>query len=440
MEPREKKEKRERQMQYCVKTIEGFQKGEYDTRLKDVYVDERFVEKQKLRYIRAMKQYVQFFSDGEVGIFSAPGRTEVCGNHTDHQHGKILAAPIHLDVLAVAGVNGGDTVEFVSEGYDKITISIADLEMREEEVGQTAGLVRGVLKGLKDRGYAVGGFNAYTTSDVLIGSGLSSSAAFENAVGAIVSGLFNDNAIDAGTLAQVSQFAENVYFKKPCGLMDQMASAVGGFIYVDFQNPVSPSVEKLEVDFEKHGYSICIVDTKGSHVDLTDDYASIPLEMKKVAGYFHKEVLRDCNEEEVYAQLAKLREVAGDRAVLRAIHFFREERNVENAVQALQNGDINTFLSIIKASGNSSFQYLQNVYTTRDVHSQNVSVALAYSETLLSGGYGVCRVHGGGFAGTIQAFVKNEFVETYKTAIESVFGEGACHVLKIRKYGSIAVL
>lgn len=321
-----------------------------------------------------------------------------------------------------------------------ISIDINDLEIRESETGDTASLVRGVLKGLKERGYKIGGFNAYTTSEVLIGSGLSSSAAFENVVGAIVSGLFNDNKIDAITLAQTSKFAENVYFKKPCGLMDQMASSVGGLIYVDFKNPEKPIVNKLDVDFEKYGYSICIVDTKGSHVDLTDDYAMIPLEMKKVANYFGKEVLRDCDATQFYLHLPEIRKVAGDRATLRAFHFFKEERHVENAVDALKKDDVGAFLSIIKNSGNSSFKYLQNVYTNRDVQNQNVSVALAFSGALLLEQYGVSRVHGGGFAGTIQAFVKNDFVNNYKKFVEAVFGDNSCHVLKIRKQGSIKVI
>ena len=423
-----------------VKAVENFKKGIYDNLLQDIYVDEKLIVPQRKRYINAIKEYEILFCQDDINIFSAPGRTEVCGNHTDHQHGKVLAASINLDIIAIASTNNSNVVKVVSSGYDMISIDVNDLDIRENETGDTASLVRGVLKGLKDRGYKIGGFNAYTTSEVLIGSGLSSSAAFENVIGVIVSGLFNDNKIDSVTLAQVSKFAENVYFKKPCGLMDQMASSVGGLIYVDFKNPEVPIVNKLDVEFEKYGYSICIVDTKGSHVDLTDDYAMIPLEMKKVANYFGKEVLRDCDATQFYLHLPEIRKVAGDRATLRAFHFFKEERHVENAVAALKKDDIATFLSIIKNSGNSSFKYLQNVYTNRDVQNQNVSVALAFSGALLLEQYGVSRVHGGGFAGTIQAFVKNDFVDNYKKFVEAVFGDNSCHVLKIRKQGSIKVI
>ena len=423
-----------------VKAVENFKKGIYDNLLQDIYVDEKLIVHQRKRYINAIKEYEILFCQDDINIFSAPGRTEVCGNHTDHQHGKVLAASINLDIIAIASTNNSNVVKVVSSGYDMISIDVNHLDIRENETGDTASLVRGVLKGLKDRGYKIGGFNAYTTSEVLIGSGLSSSAAFENVIGAIVSGLFNDNKIDSVTLAQVSKFAENVYFKKPCGLMDQMASSVGGLIYVDFKNPEVPIVNKLDVEFEKYGYSICIVDTKGSHVDLTDDYAMIPLEMKKVANYFGKEVLRDCDATQFYLHLPEIRKVAGDRATLRAFHFFKEERHVENAVAALKKDDIATFLSIIKNSGNSSFKYLQNVYTNRDVQNQNVSVALAFSGALLLEQYGVSRVHGGGFAGTIQAFVKNDFVDNYKKFVEAVFGDNSCHVLKIRKQGSIKVI
>lgn len=411
----------------------------YDALLEDIYVDKSLVDYHRERYIKAIKQYETLFCQDEISVFSAPGRSEVCGNHTDHQHGKVLATSINLDTIAVVAKNNSNVIKLVSDGYDMATIDIDDLEIRENEAGNTESLIRGVLKGLKDRGYAIGGFNAYTTSDVLVGSGLSSSAAFENVIGTIISGLFNDMSIDPVVIAQVSQFAENVYFKKPCGLMDQMACSVGGMINIDFKDPEKPIVNKIDVDFEKHNYSLCIVDTKGSHVDLTDDYAMIPLEMKKVANYFGKEVLRECDSNEFFLNLAEIRKEVGDRAVLRAFHFFREEKNVDTAVEALKNDDFDTFLKVIKKSGNSSFKYLQNVYASRDIQNQNVSIALALSGELLQK-YGVCRVHGGGFAGTIQAFVYNDFVETYRDFIDSVFGKNSCHILKVRKHGSIQVI
>ena len=273
----------------------------------------------------------------------------------------------------------------------------------------------------------------------LVGAGLSSSAAFEVVVGTIISGLYNDMKINSVEIAQISQYAENVFFKKPCGLMDQMACSVGGMVNIDFKDPTKPIVKKVPTEFEKYDYSLCIVDTKGDHVDLTDDYAMIPSEMKKVANFLGEDYLRDCDSNEFYIRLDEIREAVGDRPVLRAIHFFNEEHNVKNAVSSLENGKFVEFLDAIRKSGNSSFKYLQNVYTTRDIQHQNISVALALSESLLRN-YGVCRVHGGGFAGTIQAFVKNDFVGNYKEFINKIFGENSCHVLKVRKYGGIKVM
>lgn len=422
-----------------VTALENFKNKEYDNLLKDIYVDDSVLDYQRLRYIQAIMQYETLFCQDNISIFSAPGRSEVCGNHTDHQHGKVLATSINLDTIGIAAKNNSNIVRVVSNGYDMITIDVNDLEIREDEAGCTEGLVRGVLRGIKDRGYELGGFNAYTTSDVLIGSGLSSSAAFENTIGTIVSGLFNDMKIDPITIAQISQFAENVYFKKPCGLMDQMACSVGGMINIDFKNPEKPIVNKIDVDFEKYNYSLCIVDTKGSHVDLTDDYTMIPLEMKKVANYFGKEVLRDCDSTKFYLHLNQIRKFAGDRATLRAFHFFKEQQNVDDAVAALRHDDFDEFLAVIKKSGNSSFKYLQNVYASRDIQHQNISIALALSGGLLLH-YGVARVHGGGFAGTIQAFVHNDFVDNYKGFIDSVFGENSCRILKVRNHGSIKVI
>lgn len=419
--------------------LENLKSKKYDSLLKDIYIDESMLDYQRLRYIQAIMQYETLFYQDEISVFSAPGRSEVCGNHTDHQHGKVLATSINIDIIGVAAKNNSNIVKIVSNGYDIITIDINDLSIREDEAGCTESLVRGVLRGVKDRGYELGGFNAYTTSDVLIGSGLSSSAAFENVIGTIISGLFNNMKIDPVIIAQISQFAENVYFKKPCGLMDQMACSVGGMINIDFETPEKPIVNKIDVDFEKYNYSLCIVDTKGSHVDLTDDYAMIPLEMTKVANCFGKEVLRDCDFTKFYLHLHQIRKAAGDRATLRAFHFFKEQQNVDDAVAALKQDNFDEFLAVIKKSGNSSFKYLQNVYTNRDIQHQNISLALAISEELLLH-YGVARVHGGGFAGTIQAFVHNDFVDNYKGFIDSVFGENSCRIFKVRNHGSIKVI
>lgn len=422
-----------------ITLIENLKNGTYDKLINDIYVDKSLVEYQKERYTKAIKSFLSYFNADEINIFSAPGRSEVCGNHTDHQHGMVLATAINLDTIAVVEKNNEHKINLISEGYDMVSVNTDDLEVNPQEVGTSSSLIRGVLAGLLKKGYKTGGFNAYVTSDVLVGAGLSSSAAFENIIGVIISGLFNDMSINSIEIAQCSQFAENVYFDKPCGLMDQMACSVGGMINIDFKDPRDPVVKKIDIDFEKHNYSLCIVDTKGSHVDLTGDYASIPEDMKRVANFFDKEYLRECSVQEFYNSLAKLREKVSDRAILRSIHFFREEENVQNAVLLLEKDDFDSFLSIIKRSGDSSFKFLQNIYSNKDTEHQGLSLAIAVSEGLLKS-YGVCRVHGGGFAGTIQAFVCNDFVMEYKRALDSVFGKDACHILKVRDKGAIKVV
>ena len=300
-------------------------------------------------------------------------------------------------------------------------------------------MIRGVLYRYQELGYHIGGFDAYMTSDVLQGSGLSSSAAFEVMVGTILSGLYNDMSINPVEIAQIGQYSENVYFNKPCGLMDQCACSVGSLIHIDFQDKMNPMVERINVDFSEFKHSLCIVDVHASHADLTDDYASIPTEMKKVAAFFHKEVLRDVDPEEFYKHLPEVRQAVNDRAVLRTMHLFEENKRVQKIVKALNQKDFETFKQVIQASGESSFKYLQNIYSNHDVAHQAVSIALGLSESILKG-HGVCRVHGGGFAGTIQAFVEDDYVDTYKQEIEKYFGQDSCHVLKVRKYGGIKVL
>ena len=435
-------------MRNIVQIMDELRAGNCKDLLLDIYVDESLISYQEARYINAMEEYVNLFGEQDVEVYSAAGRSEVGGNHTDHQHGMVLATSLNLDAIAVVNKNDDGAIRIVSSikaGDDykemKIEVSANDIEKREDEEGTSNALVRGVLDGLKKRGYEIGGFNAYITSDVFVGSGLSSSAAFEVIVGTIIDGLYNDMKISMVEIAQVGQYAENVYFGKPSGLMDQMACAVGGLIHIDFEDPTKPVVNKVDVDFEEHSYSLCIVDTKGSHDDLTDEYAAIPIEMKPIAQHFGKEFLRDVDREEFYAELPVLREKAGDRAVLRALHFFLDNERVGNQVKALNNGEFDTFLRMIKESGDSSYKYLQNIYSVKNVHVQNVSIALAVSEHILEHEKaGVCRVHGGGFAGTIQAFVKNDFVPTYREAMDKIFGEGSCHVLKVRKYGGMKVM
>lgn len=421
------------------KLMKEFEEGKYQKLLKDIYVDENVLEYQKERYIKALENFETLYGEKEIEIYSAPGRSEVGGNHTDHQYGKVLATSINLDAIAIVAKTEDETVTIKSEGYEKFEVHLSSLEPKEGEEGTSESLTRGVASRLKEEGYEIGGFEAYITSDVLNGAGMSSSAAFEVLLGNIFSGLYNDMKIDEVLIAQVGQYAENVFFGKPCGLMDQMASAVGGLINIDFEDPKNPIVKQVDVDFETYGHSLCIVDTKGSHADLTDDYAAIPEEMKKVANFFDEDVLRKVDKNEFYLNLPKIREILGDRAVLRAMHLFEENKRVDEQVKALEDGDFETFKKLIKASGDSSFKYLQNVYSNHELQNQSMSIGLAISDVAL-GDKGVSRVHGGGFAGTIQAFVPNDIVGMYKETIENVFGEGACHILKVRKYGGIKVL
>ena len=424
-------------MKSTVELKKQFLNSEFDSLLTDIYLDDSKIEYQKNRYVKAIEKFEALFGEAEVEIYSAPGRSEVSGNHTDHQHGEVLAASINLDAIAIVKKN--DVVRVVSDNYDMITISLDDIAKKDEEEGTTISLIKGVLAGLKDRGNVIGGFDAYITSDVLIGAGLSSSAAFETVIGTIVSGLYNDMKVSAVDIAIIGQYAENVYFGKPCGLMDQMACSVGSLVHIDFADKENPIIDPVNVDFDKFGYSLCITDTKGSHADLTHEYAAVPQEMKEVATVLGKEVLHGTTLEDLLNNSDEIRDKAGDRAFLRAVHFVTENVRVQMAVSALRAKDFNKFLKMIKASGDSSYKYLQNVYTKQDVVHQNVSVALAVSDTIL-GNKGVCRVHGGGFAGTIQAFVKNDTVKEYKETLDSVFGEGACAVLKVRKYGGMKVL
>ena len=418
--------------------VEELNNKKYDELLNDIYVDTNLLDYQRERYVKAINKYVSLYGDTDVEIYSAPGRSEVGGNHTDHQHGCVLAAAVNLDAIAVVG-RVDNKIKVLSDNFDIAPINLEDLEIKKAEEGTSEALIRGVCARLKELGYNVGGFNAFITSDVLMGAGLSSSAAFETIIGTIISGLYNDMTIDPVVIAQVGQYAENVYFGKPCGLMDQCASSVGSLINIDFNDVAKPIVNKVDVNFSKFGHSLCIVDTKGSHADLTDEYAAIPMEMKKVANYFGKEFLREVDEEDFFNDIAGARKACQDRAVLRAIHLFEENKRVDQEVKALNNSDFETFKKVVKESGDSSYKFLQNVYANCDVQNQSVSIGLAMSEKII-GRNGVCRVHGGGFAGTIQAFVKDEFVTAYKTEIERVFGKGSCHVLKVRKYGGKKVI
>jgi len=369
-------------------------------------------------------------------LFSAPGRTEIGGNHTDHQHGCVLAAAVNLEITAQVTLINERFIRVSSEGYPPVEVSLDDLTFREEERNTTLALVRGIAAAFVARGCTLHGFEATVTSTVLPGSGLSSSAAFEILLGTIMNELFNGGHFSPAEIAMIGQWAENVYFGKPCGLMDQMASAVGGMVYIDFADPKNPVVEKLDFDFISSGHVLCILDSGASHADLTDNYAAIPVELNRISNYFGQSVLRDVPEERFWAELPRLRELAGDRGVLRAIHFYEENRRAGQEAQALRDGDFNRFLTLVRQSGQSSWMYLQNVIPAGAVAHQEMGVALALCHRLL-GDRGAFRVHGGGFAGTVQAFVPTDLLSRFKSETEAVLGEGSCHVLSIRPEGGI---
>lgn len=420
--------------------INALKNGDFNANLKAVYVTDDAVKSQIPRYVETLNDFGELYGwDRDVSIMSAPGRTEVCGNHTDHNNGKVLAASINLDAIAVVSKADGDTIRVKSKGHRMNVVDLNDLTPDESKFGDSTALVQGVAAGIKNLGYNIGAFDACTTSDVMGGSGLSSSAAFEVLLGSIFSYAFNDGKISAVDIAKVAQYSENVFFGKPCGLLDQMASSVGSFVTIDFESTENPVIRKIDFDFSKSGHSLCIVDTGGNHSDLTDDYAAVRGEMEAVAKAMGKSVLRETTYEDFMANLPKITKQVNDRAILRAIHFYYENMRVDNAIAALENNDFEAFKEIIIDSGNSSYMLNQNVYSPKNPTEQKLSLALAISKELLAG-KGAWRVHGGGFAGTIQAFVPNDMLNDYKSAIEGVFGDGSCHVLIIRPVGGTQVL
>ena len=405
--------------------------GGIDNILNDLYIDESQLEYQRKRYINALNRFTQLYGEGDVLIFSAPGRSEIGGNHTDHQNGKVLAASINLDIIAVvrpvnskesvseegslsghSGVNAG-IIRIVSDDYPMLEVSLSDTDINKDEYSTTKALVKGVIAGFKKKGFKTGAFDAFITSDVPMGAGLSSSAAFETLIGTIQSHIYNAGKISAEDIAVIGQMAENEYFGKPCGLMDQMACSVGNMVYIDFNNKENPVVNKLDVDIKKFGYSLCITDTKGSHKDLT---------LKDILDNFKE-----------------LQEKFGDRSILRAVHFIEENERVENEVNALISGNIDEFLRLVSKSGDSSYKYLQNIYSTKDTANQGVSLGLMMSEIFL-GDNGACRVHGGGFAGTILAIVKDNAVDEYRRNMDKIFGDGASMILQIRHCGGVRII
>ncbi len=403
--------------------------------------DVQILEKQEERYRKLEEDFLQRFNECEKYFFSSPGRTEIGGNHTDHNCGKVIAASVNLDSIAVVKKNHSKKIILYSEGYSRpFEVSLDNLEINEKEKGTTTALIRGIANRLIELGFEIGGFSGCMTSDVLLGSGLSSSASVEVLIGTIFNFLFNEGKVSAETIAQIGQYAENVYFGKPCGLMDQMACSVGGIILIDFKNPVKAVVEKVDVDFNRLGYSFVIVDTGGNHADLTNDYAAVPAEMKSVAKFFGKPVLRKVDEEDFVENISELRNRVGDRAVMRAMHFFEENKRVSQMAEALNNLDVEIFLKLVIESGDSSFKWLQNIFSVKNDKEQGVALALALTEKYLSKiGNGACRVHGGGFAGTIQAFIRTEFVSEYIKFIERIFGKGSAMNLTIRSKGAVLI-
>ncbi len=412
--------------------------GALDARLEDIYGKEN-VSAQRERYIESIEAFLDIYGEREVSLFSVAGRSEISGNHTDHNYGRVLAGSINLDIIAVASKSDDSKIRIKSKGFDEDCVDISVYtEPNEADFFKSGALIAGMARAFNDGGLKAGGYVAYTTSNVFKGSGLSSSAAFEVMIGNILNYFYNDGAVDNVEIAKMAQFAENKFFGKPCGLMDQVACAVGGFVAIDFENPTTPVIDKIAFDLSSAGYALCIVNTGGNHADLNDDYASVPAEMKSVAKYFGCKVLREMSLDTLLSDISGAREALGDRAVLRAIHFFNENERVSAQKQALLDGKIDTFFDLVLRSGRSSFMYLQNVFTTKNVGEQGLSLALALTDKTL-GERGAFRVHGGGFAGTIQAFVPHDMVEAYRNVIDSAFGAGACHVLRIRKYGAIRV-
>lgn len=416
---------------------DGLREGKWDARLTSLYGQ---AQPAKERIEAVLHRWEEVFDRKDcAGVFSAPGRTELGGNHTDHQHGRVLAASVNVDMLAVAAPTGTNIIRVRSEGYPVLEISLDGTEPVARERNTSAALIRGVAYRIRELGYTVGGFDAYMVSDVPAGSGLSSSAAYEVLLGTIMNHLFCGAAISAVQIAQIGQYAENVFFGKPCGLMDQTACAVGGAVAIDFADPAAPVVERIEVDLAREGYALCILESGASHADLTDEYAAIPTEMRAVAAALGHEVLREVDEDAFFDAIPRIRENVGDRAVLRAIHFFSENRRAADEAEALRQDDFPRFLALMRESGQSSYMYLQNVSCHMTPREQAVAVALAVSARALAG-EGAFRVHGGGFAGTIQAIVPLARLDDFRRCTEAVLGAGKCHVMSIRPEGGVQLL
>ncbi len=414
--------------------------GRLDDRFRELYgLTERELLRQRARYLNAAEHFSRLYPEcDDVRVFSAPGRTEIGGNHTDHQHGIVLAAAVDLDAIALVYFTEDGFIRINSEGHEPNEIDLSDLEERESERGTTDALIRGIAAGFARKGVEIGGFSAYITSDVLIGSGLSSSAAFETLIGTIIDLRYNGGREGAVGTARIGKFAENLYFGKACGLMDQTVSAVGGFVSIDFNFPDEPVIKPVSFDFTGAGYSLCITDTKGSHAGLSDEYSTIPAEMKTVAEQLGAEYLRDADEDDFYAELPELRKSCTDRAILRAAHFFADSERALLEAEALSCGDLDGFFRLVNESGASSAELLQNLYPAGRPEKQELPLAIMLSKRILAGN-GAVRVHGGGFAGTIQAFVPTYLAGSYAEEMDRVFGQGSCRILAVRSVGSTEI-
>ena len=419
---------------------EQLNEGAFDEVLKTLYGScEQTISRQKQRYADAVDRFRECYPDcEEISVFSAPGRTEIGGNHTDHQHGCVLAAAVNLDIIAVVSFHNYGVIRLQSEGYSLDKVDLNDLSVHDDEKGSSSALIRGIAAKFREKGVEVCGFDAYTTSSVLSGSGLSSSAAFEVLVGTIIDRHYNNGRAGAVEIAKIGQYAENVYFGKKSGLMDQMVSSVGGLVSIDFHDTKNPKIQSFPFDFENAGYCLCITDTKGSHADLTEDYVAIRSEMEGIAAQFGKSYLRDVNENDFYSAIPQLREKCSDRAVMRAAHFFAENKRAVQEANALSDENMDYFLELVKQSGESSANLLQNLYSCSQPTEQALSIGIMISKRIL-GDKGAVRVHGGGFAGTIQAFVPTDKANEYVSEMNRVYGDGSCYVLKIRSVGGVEI-
>ena len=422
-----------------INTLHFIENNKFSDVFKDIYgTSEEEMKYQKQRYTDAVKKFSELYPERkDVRIFSASGRTEIGGNHTDHQHGCVLAAAVNLDAIAVVSFHHDGLIRIKSEGYEPFTVNINEVSVKEGKTGTTA-IVSGIVARFIDMGAKIDGFDLYCTSDVICGSGISSSAAFETLIGTIIDTYYNDNKAGAVEIAKIGQFAENVYFGKNSGLMDQMVSSVGGLVFIDFLDTEEPKVETFNFDFEEYGYCLCITDTKSSHANLTDDYSAIRNEMENIAKQFGKSHLRFVNELLFYNEIPKLRENCSDRAIIRATHFFEENNRAKFEASALKDGNMEYFLELIRQSGRSSEAYLQNHYSCSDPENQAITLAIMLSRRFL-GNSGAVRVHGGGFAGTIQAFVPINLVDDYISEMNRIFGEKSCTKMKIRPVGGIEI-